>query len=51
MACRNRKGQFTSRCSFKGLSGRKRGKVGGKCKFGVNKRTGRCLKHKRARRR
>lgn len=31
--------------------GRKRRSLGSACQFGVNKNTGRCLKHKRPRRR
>jgi hypothetical protein len=45
-ACRTSKGRF-SKCG----GGRKRKKSGGKkrhCRFGVNKRTKRCLKHKRS---
>ena len=49
MACRNRKGQFTSRCG-KGRKSVKRRRLGKSCKFGKSKTTGRCLKHRRARR-
>jgi hypothetical protein len=42
--CRNRKGQFT-RCHGKASSGG-RGRSR-RCRYGVNKRTGRCLKTKR----
>ncbi len=51
--CRTAKGRITSNTAVGGKRrSKKRGKKRGKrrCKFGVNKRTGNCLKTKRRRR-
>lgn len=46
--CRTSKGRFT-KCRGKASGGSRRRKAGGKrrCRYGVNKNTGRCLKHPR----
>ncbi len=44
--CRNTKGRF-ARCHGKASGGSKRKHRASPCKLGVNKKTGRCLKHPR----
>jgi hypothetical protein len=44
--CRSAKGRF-ARCRSAASSGGKRKKRAKPCKFGVNKKTGRCLKRPR----